>query len=226
MNTPRLDWMKFNIYDFAHSEDVQMMTDAEVGQYVLLLVAAWTGGKDCTLPNNPKFLERTARNPVSPVVMARFKEIDGRLVNEAQLEVWNEGQEKSAAFSERGKKARAKQLQTVVRDDPATSQQDAGSLPTEVNRCDVMRNEKISTCNVAAASAVASLNHSFSSSNTNSTASSTASKPVHDSDFDMDFGLSSAEELAHVCQDPVENNVGKNPANRVELVHRKGLRRW
>ena len=87
MKTPRLDWMKFNVYDFVHSEDVEAMSAEEVGQYILLMAAAWVGGKDCTLPNDEGYLERKARGTVSAKVMKKFTQTtDGRLANEVQRE--------------------------------------------------------------------------------------------------------------------------------------------
>jgi uncharacterized protein YdaU (DUF1376 family) len=104
----QLNWMKLNVYRFMNSESVTMMTAEEVGQYCLLLFTAWQLGKDCSLPNDPKFLERVARGPVSPAVLSRFKEVAGRLVNEVQLEIWNEGKELWKVASESGKKGNEK----------------------------------------------------------------------------------------------------------------------
>jgi len=145
MGTQRLDWMKFNVYDFAHSEDVQMMTAEEVGQYVLLLIAAWTLGKECTIPNEPRFLDRTARGPVSAAVLARFKEKDGRLFNEAQVEVWHEGKANWTVASEAGKRGNEKRWAKTSPEPAAPiaprSQPESGP-DRDLNRCDVMRKEK------------------------------------------------------------------------------------
>jgi hypothetical protein len=48
----RLTKFDFDAADFLESEDVAVMTCAEIGQLVLLL-AAWLGGKDATLPSDP-----------------------------------------------------------------------------------------------------------------------------------------------------------------------------
>jgi uncharacterized protein YdaU (DUF1376 family) len=77
---PLLNWMKFNVYSFMNSEDVQMMSTEEVGQYLLLLFAAWMGERDCTLPNDPAFLAKKAGvAQVSAKVLVKFQEKDGRI---------------------------------------------------------------------------------------------------------------------------------------------------
>lgn len=140
MKTPRLDWMKFNIYDFVHSEDIEAMTAEEVGQYILLLAAAWVGGKDCTLPNDPAYLGRKARGTVSSKVMAKFMlTSDGRLVNEVQREIWVEQIGNFQAASEAGKRGRAKQLD---RDLPDALRTTPGQTPGDKNGMDWNGNEK------------------------------------------------------------------------------------
>jgi hypothetical protein len=139
----QLNWMKLNVYRFMNSESVTMMTAEEVGQYCLLLFTAWQLGKDCSLPNEPRYLERIARGPVSQAVLSRFKEVDGRLVNEVQLEIWNEGKELWKVASESGKRGNE-----VRWGKKADSPDDRPPIAThsgpnrEMNSCDVMRCEK------------------------------------------------------------------------------------
>lgn len=141
MKTPRLDWMKFNVYDFVHSEDVEAMSAEEVGQYILLMAAAWVGGKDCTLPNDEGYLERKARGTVSAKVMKKFTQTtDGRLANEVQREIWNEQQGMWSAASEAGKRGRAKQLgktpETNSGGGPGVAPAESGDAPGDKMRCD------------------------------------------------------------------------------------------
>lgn len=85
------------------SENVKSMTAEEVGQYVLLLCAAWLGAKDATLPNNPVYLARTARceygETVSPIVMERFHivttEWGDRLQNDTLFGEWTRAVQRS-----------------------------------------------------------------------------------------------------------------------------------
>jgi uncharacterized protein YdaU (DUF1376 family) len=80
----RITRFDFDVADFLASEDVAAMTAAEVGQYILLLCAAWIGGKDATLPNEPRTLAKLARAPreVSAKVMRKFcPTSDNRLHN-------------------------------------------------------------------------------------------------------------------------------------------------
>lgn len=67
----------FHAKKFYFSEDVQVMSAEEVGQYLLLLVAAWLGGKDTSLPDNAVLLARMARvNKVSELVLAKFPVVE------------------------------------------------------------------------------------------------------------------------------------------------------
>jgi uncharacterized protein YdaU (DUF1376 family) len=88
----RLTRVDFDFADFIASEDVAAMTAAEVGQYVLLLCAAWLGGKDATLPNDHRTLARLARattGRVSPAVMRKFISTGGgRLANPRLTKEW------------------------------------------------------------------------------------------------------------------------------------------
>lgn len=89
----RLTRFDFDAADFLASEDVAAMTAREVGQYVLLLAHAWVGGKDCTLPNDPKVLAKLARAPrgVSKRVMSKFANTVGhRLHNPRLTKEWKD----------------------------------------------------------------------------------------------------------------------------------------
>ncbi len=223
--------MKFFVADFMSSEDVEMMTDAEVGQYCLLLFTAWLGGKDCTLPNDPAFLAKKAHcGEVSPAVMKKFESTDdGRLVNRVQQEVWKEQQTSYSAFSEAGKKGRAKQLlqngsETVSKPPAVQTGSGPGPEVLQANRVDVdvMRKEKNDTVAAATASGntqtAASSLISFSSSNDNSPttgngqqAPASALTRFHHPDWTLDPDgwrmLSDDAKLANIFYDllPLEN---------------------
>ena len=67
----------FHVLRFMKSLDVMAMTDAEVGQYILLLSESWLIGDDCTLPDNVDLLARLARTEeVSPLVLKKFPVTD------------------------------------------------------------------------------------------------------------------------------------------------------
>ena len=61
-------YMKLWIADFLG--DTLHLSDAEIGQYMLLLMAMWRNGG--VLPDDPAKLARVARNTISPAVMAFF----------------------------------------------------------------------------------------------------------------------------------------------------------
>jgi hypothetical protein len=67
----------FNVHNFLNSESVESMTDAEVGQYVLLLSKSWALAKDASLPDNPVMLARWAHcDVVSPNVLKKFPQVE------------------------------------------------------------------------------------------------------------------------------------------------------
>lgn len=71
-------YMKLWVADFLG--DTLHLSDAEVGQYILLLMAMWrNGGK---LPKNKSFLARVARNHVSPNVLKFFN------IDDATASIW------------------------------------------------------------------------------------------------------------------------------------------
>jgi uncharacterized protein YdaU (DUF1376 family) len=108
----RLTRFDFDAADFLASEDVAAMTAAEVGQYVLLLCAAWLGGKDATLPNDPRTLARLARatnGRVAPVVIRKFiSTAEGRLSNPRLSEEWKAACARAKVRSEKAQKAAKK----------------------------------------------------------------------------------------------------------------------
>jgi uncharacterized protein YdaU (DUF1376 family) len=147
MSVPRLDWMKFFVHDWINSEHVGMMSDAEIGQYLMLLCAAWALGQDCTLPLDDRFLANKAHcQQLSSRVANQFQKTeDGlRIYNARQQGIWREQQRQFAAFSERGKRGRDKQLATPSGPSTGSVRQAAGSMPaaTRANRIDVNGMEK------------------------------------------------------------------------------------
>lgn len=104
----------FHALRFLKSEDVELMTAEEVGQFVLLMCNAWLGGKAASLPNNPALLAKYARcERVSEVVMREWKEgRDGRLYNETLSEEWGAAVSRSA-HGMRGAAARWNKVQST-----------------------------------------------------------------------------------------------------------------
>jgi len=83
----------FHAKRFYFSESVRAMSAEEVGQYMLLLIEAWMGGKDTTLPNNHVYLAQLARvKEVSSLVMSQFHLVETqwgqRYQNETLFEEW------------------------------------------------------------------------------------------------------------------------------------------
>jgi len=89
----KIDLTRFDFHAlrFLKSEDVEIMTAEEVGQFVLLMCHAWLGGKAASLPNNPMLLAKYARcERVSEAVLREWKAgSDGRLYNETLSEEWD-----------------------------------------------------------------------------------------------------------------------------------------
>jgi uncharacterized protein YdaU (DUF1376 family) len=108
----RLTRFDLDAADFLASEDVAAMTAAEVGQYFLLLCAAWLGGKDATLPNNPRTLARIARatnGRVAPVVMRKFISTgQGRLSNPRLSAEWKAACARAQVRHDKAQKAATK----------------------------------------------------------------------------------------------------------------------
>jgi uncharacterized protein YdaU (DUF1376 family) len=106
----RLTRFDFDAADFLSSPDVASMTATEIGQYVLLLCAAWLSGKDATLPNDPKVLAKLARAPrgVSPKVFAKFKACSGdtNLIYNSRLsQEWDAALDRAQRRHEKAQKA-------------------------------------------------------------------------------------------------------------------------
>ncbi len=96
----KFDFTRFDFHAlrFLKSEDVEIMTAEEVGQFLLLMIHAWLGGKAASLPNNPTLLAKYARcERVSEAVMGEWKEgPDNRLYNETLSEEWDAAVGRSA----------------------------------------------------------------------------------------------------------------------------------
>lgn len=97
----------FHAKKFYFSESVRAMSAEEVGQYLLLLVSAWLGGKDASLPDNPGMLAREARvTRVSDCVLEMFPIVDTehgrRRRNETLYEEWLKASTRLESSSERG----------------------------------------------------------------------------------------------------------------------------
>jgi uncharacterized protein YdaU (DUF1376 family) len=90
----------FNAHDFLNSETVEVMSDAEVGQYILLLCKAWLMAKDASLPNEPALLSRWAHcEKVSKKVLEKFPVVETqwgqRLRNDRLFAEWQKTIERS-----------------------------------------------------------------------------------------------------------------------------------
>jgi len=109
----RLTRFDFDAADFLSSPDVASMTATEVGQYVLLLAAAWLGGKNCCLPNDPRVLAKLARAPrgVSPRVRGKFKSCPGKtqlIYNPRLSREWDAAQQRAQVRQQKAQKAAQK----------------------------------------------------------------------------------------------------------------------
>lgn len=112
MKSFRLTRFDFDAADFLADEEIAAMTAAEVGQLVLLLCSAWLGGKDATLPNDPRTLARFARatiGRVSPAVMCKFiSTAQGRLSNPRLSAEWKAACARAQVRQEKALKAATK----------------------------------------------------------------------------------------------------------------------
>lgn len=89
----------FHAKRFYFSENVRVMSAEEVGQYLLLLVESWMGGKDASLPDNSVLLARYARvQQVSENVLAMFPVIEtehgARRRNETLFQEWSKANQR------------------------------------------------------------------------------------------------------------------------------------
>ena len=123
----KIDLTRFDFHAlrFLKSEDVEIMTAEEVGQFVLLMCHAWLGGKAASLPNNPVLLAKYARcERVSEAVLKEWKVgPDGRLYNETLSEEWDAAVGRSA-HGMRGAAARWNKEQS-----PSNAHTDAFAMP-------------------------------------------------------------------------------------------------
>ena len=99
----------FHAKRFYFSESVRAMSAEEVGQYLLLLIEAWMGGKDTTLPKDSVYLAQLARvKEVSPHVMNQFHLVETqwgqRYQNETLFEEWVICTQRQEIASENGRK--------------------------------------------------------------------------------------------------------------------------
>lgn len=105
MDLTRFD---FHVVRFMSSETVQEMTAEEVGQFILLLCNAWLLGKDATLPDNPKYLARTARSEtVSELVLSKFPILETehgpRRRNDILYKEWLAAKDRSESAAKKGR---------------------------------------------------------------------------------------------------------------------------
>ena len=76
----------FHVVRFMNSYDVEIMTDAEIGQYLLLLCKSWLLAHDATLPDDVEYLSRIARTTkVSERVLAKFPLVETENYGRARL---------------------------------------------------------------------------------------------------------------------------------------------
>lgn len=99
----------FHVHRFLNSETVESMTDAEIGQYFLLLCKSFVSGKAASLPDDPKYLAKWARcRKVSAKVLQKFPIIETewgpRRRNDTMYGEWLVAIDRSASASERGRK--------------------------------------------------------------------------------------------------------------------------
>jgi hypothetical protein len=128
----KIDLTRFDFHAlrFLKSENVEIMTAEEVGQFVLLMCHAWLGGKAASLPNNPTLVSKYARcERVSEAVMREWKVgQDGRLYNETLSEEWDAAVGRSV-HGMRGAAARWTKKNT-----PANADGSAPAMPEHCHR--------------------------------------------------------------------------------------------
>jgi hypothetical protein len=98
----------FNAHDFLNSESVEAMTDAEIGQYIMLMAKSWLIAKAASLPDDLDLLARWAHCPkVSERVLAKFPLMDTefgpRRRNEVLYKEWIKTLNRTTSASENGK---------------------------------------------------------------------------------------------------------------------------
>jgi hypothetical protein len=109
MPSPDLTRFDFNAKNWLNSEHVEVMTDAEIGQYIMLLAKSWLMGKDVTLPDEPVLLAKWAHcSKVSNRVLDRFPLVEtesgSRRRNDTLFQEWKAATARSFVASDSGKK--------------------------------------------------------------------------------------------------------------------------
>jgi len=98
----------FNAHNFLNSEAVEIMTDAEAGQYILLLAKSWLLAKAASLPDDPTLLAKWAHcEKVSDLVLSKFPQVEtefgARRRNEVLYQEWIKTLDRTVSASENGK---------------------------------------------------------------------------------------------------------------------------
>ena len=106
---PELIKFDFNALRFTQSDSIAVMTNEEIGQYILLLAEAWLSGKDATLPDNLEVLARKARcRKVADRVLAQFPVVKtalgDRRQNETLYNEWRAANERIDLAKEYGRR--------------------------------------------------------------------------------------------------------------------------
>jgi hypothetical protein len=123
---PDLTRFDFHAVRFMNSEDVEEMSDAEVGQYILLLCKAWLMGKDTTLPVDADKLSRYARtDEISEAVLRHFPVVSTewgeRRRNDVLYGEWMEACLRSANGRDKANKRWNKNEPLTTEDNDATA---------------------------------------------------------------------------------------------------------
>lgn len=101
----------FHVVRFMNSYDVEVMTDSEIGQYILLLCKSWLLAREATLPDDSEYLARVARatgGKVSDRVLAKFPVVETEFGNARRnpvlFEEWLRASERSETSREMAEK--------------------------------------------------------------------------------------------------------------------------
>lgn len=126
----------FHVIRFMNSYDVEMMTNSEIGQYILLLCKAWLLQKDATLPDDPVYLAFTAKtDKVSERVLAKFPLVETQWgtmrQNAALFEEWCRASGRSDSGKERAEKRWGKDSTPVLISD-ATAYADGNATASKL----------------------------------------------------------------------------------------------
>lgn len=107
-----MSWFPFYVDDFLGG--TSHMTDAEVGRYVLCLIAQWSSGEQAAILGGEQSLKAMCRgNDPGPVVLEKFAQVDGsspkRLRNKRLYDEWVKAKREHDGKANGGKRA-AKQV--------------------------------------------------------------------------------------------------------------------